>query len=49
VTLLPTGNGTFEGTYAVGEAGPYGITVRVIPRNRDLISPMEMGLVAWAT
>ena len=49
VALLPAGNGTFEGTYTVGEAGPYGVTVRVIPRNRDLISPMEMGLVAWAT
>ncbi|MEY2522992.1 MAG: hypothetical protein QOJ66_1557, partial [Ilumatobacteraceae bacterium] len=23
--------------------------VRAIPHHRDLISPMEMGLVAWAT
>ena len=48
VTLLPTTGGTFEGGYVVGEAGPYGVTVRAIPRNRDLISPMEMGLIAWA-
>jgi starch phosphorylase len=48
VTLSPTGDNTFEGTYAVGEAGPYGVTVRAIPRHEDLISPMEMGLVAWA-
>ncbi len=44
----PTGNGTFEGRYTVGEAGPYGVTVRAIPQHDDLISPMEMGLVAWA-
>ncbi|MEY2417246.1 MAG: glycogen phosphorylase, partial [Ilumatobacteraceae bacterium] len=49
VTLVATGNGTFEGAYPVGEAGPYGVTVRAIPHHRDLISPMEMGLVAWAT
>ena len=49
VTLLPTGNSAFEGTYPVGEAGPYGVTVRAIPHHRDLISAMEMGLVAWAT
>jgi len=49
VTLVSTGTGTFEGTYPVGEAGPYGVTVRAIPHHRDLISPMELGLVAWAT
>ena len=49
VTLVPTGNSTFEGTYSVGEAGPYGVTVRVVPHHRDLINPMEMGLVAWAS
>jgi glycogen phosphorylase len=41
-------DGAFEGTYTVGEAGPYGVTVRAIPRNGDMINPMEMGLVAWA-
>jgi glycogen phosphorylase len=48
VTLLPTADGPFEGTYAVGEAGPYGVTVRAVPSHADMISPMEMGLVAWA-
>jgi starch phosphorylase len=48
-TLPPTADGVFEGTYLVGEAGPYGVTVRVIPRHSDLIDPMEMGLVAWAS
>ena len=48
VTLSPTGDGAFEGTYEVGEAGPYGVTVRAVPHHDDLISPMEVGLVAWA-
>jgi starch phosphorylase len=48
VTLQPTSDGAFEGTYAVGEAGPYGVTVRAVPHHDDLISPMEMGMVAWA-
>ena len=46
--LQPTGAGGFEGTYVVGEAGPYGVTVRAVPRHDDLINPMDMGLVAWA-
>jgi starch phosphorylase len=48
VLLHPNGNGMFEGRYSVGEAGPYGVTVRAIPHHGDLIDPMEMGLVAWA-
>ena len=48
VVLEPTGSGGFEGSYAVGEAGPYGVTVRAVPRHDDLINTMEMGLVAWA-
>jgi len=48
VTLRPTGNGGFEGSYRVGEAGPYGVTVRVVPCHSDLISPMELGVVSWA-
>jgi starch phosphorylase len=47
-TLRPTGDASFEGTYVVGEAGPYGVTVRVVPQHDDLIDPMEIGLVAWA-
>ena len=48
VTLRLADDGAFEGTYTVGEAGPYGVTVRAIPNNGDLINAMEMGLVAWA-
>ena len=48
ITLQPTGSGGFEGRYVVGEAGPYGVTVRAVPFHTDLISPMELGLVAWA-
>jgi starch phosphorylase len=48
VILQRGDNGTFEGRYLVGEAGPYGVTVRAVPNNRDLINPMDMGLVAWA-
>jgi starch phosphorylase len=48
VTLVPTGDGTFESTYEVGEAGPYGVTVRAVPHHADLISPMDLGVVAWA-
>ncbi len=48
VTLQPVADSWFEGTYAVGDAGPYGVTVRAVPRHDDLINPMEMGLVAWA-
>ncbi len=48
VTLRPAGNGAFEGAYTVGEAGPYGVTVRAVPQHDDLISPMEMGVIAWA-
>jgi starch phosphorylase len=47
-TLRLADDGAFEGTYTVGEAGPYGVTVRAIPHNGDLINTMEMGLVAWA-
>jgi glycogen phosphorylase len=48
VVLQRSENGMFEGTYSVGEAGPYGVTVRAVPSHRDLINPMELGQVAWA-
>ena len=46
--MHPTDGGAFEGKYRVGEAGPYGVSVRIVPYHSDLISPMELGLVAWA-
>ncbi|MEI8237905.1 MAG: alpha-glucan family phosphorylase [Actinomycetota bacterium] len=48
VTLQRTTDAVWESEYAVGEAGPYGITVRAMPSHPDLISPVEMGMVAWA-
>ena len=48
VTLARTAPGVWEADYAVGEAGPYGITVRAMPSHPDLISPVEMGTIAWA-
>ena len=54
LALLPTDDGSFEGSavfegsYAVGEAGPYGVTVRVMPSHPDLVSPVDLGVVAWA-
>ena len=34
--------------YTVGAAGPYGLTVRAMPSHPHLVSPVEMGIVAWA-
>jgi glycogen phosphorylase len=47
-TLASSDSGAFEGEYEVGEAGPYGVSVRVLPHHHDLVSPMEMGLVVWS-
>jgi starch phosphorylase len=49
VPLQSTGSGRFEGSFVVGEAGPYGFTVRAMPSNPDLISPVDLGVVAWAS
>jgi starch phosphorylase len=48
VTLSRTADGVWDADYAVGEAGPYGVTVRALPSHPDLISPVEMGTIAWA-
>lgn len=48
VTLDHHEGDVWEADYSVGEAGPYGITVRAMPSHPDLISPVEMGIVAWA-
>ena len=37
------------GTYTINSAGPYGVTVRVLPTHEALISPVEMGRAAWAS
>ena len=48
VLLAHTGTGVFEGEYVVGDAGPYGLTVRAMPHHPDLVHPIELGLIAWA-
>jgi starch phosphorylase len=49
VTLANTAAGVWEADYSVGEAGPYGVTVRAMPSHPDLISPVELGIIAWAS
>ncbi|MCU1502866.1 MAG: glgP, partial [Ilumatobacteraceae bacterium] len=49
VDLRHVAGGTFEGTFAVGEAGPYGVTVRAMPAHPDLVTPVDLGVIAWAS
>jgi starch phosphorylase len=46
--LTYVSDGVFEGEYQVGEAGPYGLTVRAMPSHPHLVNPVELGLIAWA-
>jgi glycogen phosphorylase len=39
------GRHRFEGRVALDTAGPFGYTVRVLPRNEHLVSPAELGRV----
>ena len=39
----------FVGSMACGETGRQGVAVRVLPRNADLVSPYEPGLILWET
>jgi starch phosphorylase len=40
---------TYQGSFRTTGAGLYGFAVRVVPAHPDLISPVDLGLVAWAT
>ncbi|MEX0848068.1 MAG: alpha-glucan family phosphorylase, partial [Ilumatobacteraceae bacterium] len=42
-------DGDFRCAYQVSAAGPYGLTVRVLPTHDGLITPVELGLAAWAS
>jgi starch phosphorylase len=44
----PDGHVRFRGTFTCERAGRYGFTVRVVPANPDLVTPVELGCVAWA-
>jgi starch phosphorylase len=49
VVMSPSEDATrFTGTFECSHPGRYGFTVRVVPSNADLVTPVEMGLVAWA-
>jgi glycogen phosphorylase len=37
----------YEGSLALSRSGPFGYTVRVLPRHPALASPADLGLVAW--
>ncbi|MBM4249300.1 MAG: glycosyltransferase family 1 protein [Euryarchaeota archaeon] len=39
---------TYAGSFVASEAGQYGFTIRVLPKNEDLTGPFEPGLVFWA-
>jgi glycogen phosphorylase len=41
----PDGVARYSGAAELGQPGPFGYTVRVLPRNRLLASPAELGLV----
>jgi glycogen phosphorylase len=42
------GRCAYEGRFTCDRAGRYGVTVRVVPRHPDLVTPAELGRVAWA-
>jgi glycogen phosphorylase len=44
----PSGALRYRGAFSCGRAGRYGFTVRVVPSHADLITPIELGRVAWA-
>jgi starch phosphorylase len=51
VSMTPVGNGEYhryEGTIPLDVTGPFGYTVRVLPRHELLASPAELGVVAQA-
>jgi starch phosphorylase len=58
VSLVPSGPSdgggtdggpvTYEGDFPAAAAGRYGFTVRVVPNNPDLVTPMELGLTTWS-
>ncbi len=43
------GRHRFEGGVELAQTGPFGYTVRILPRHPLLASPAELGCVAWPT
>ena len=53
VTMTAAGDGSsgnlrYRGTFSCARAGRYGFTVRVVPHHPDVVTPVELGRVAWA-
>jgi len=44
----PDGGENYSGAFRTSEAGQYGLTIRVLPSNKELAGPMEPGLIFWA-
>ena len=44
--VSPDGLVTFVGSLRLTQTGSFGYTVRIVPRHAQLISPVELGLVA---
>jgi starch phosphorylase len=42
------GQHRYVGAFDCESAGRYGFTVRVVPAHPDLVTPVELGLMAWA-
>jgi hypothetical protein len=38
----------FQGSFGCEVAGRHGFTVRVVPSNPALATPVELGVIAWA-
>jgi starch phosphorylase len=47
-TDAPDGHLRYTGSFPCERAGRYGVTVRVVPANDLLATPVELGRVAWA-
>jgi starch phosphorylase len=53
VSMHPAGatdddHARYVGSFSCERAGRYGFTVRIVPRNSDLVGNAELGLAAWA-
>ena len=48
VTMRGVGDSVWEADCRPTAAGPYGLTVRVLPRHDGLLSPVELGRAMWA-
>ncbi len=47
VNLEPVGDGIYAGDYTPGDAGPWGLSARVLPTHHALSSIFDTGLVAY--